>query len=335
MHRIVTAALMLLAACAWPLAGWADVPLLRISTENTADHVQTRAIARFAEVLAQRTSGRLEVRHYHSAELFRDRDVVKALQLGKVEMAVPGTWQLDRFAPDIGVFLLPMFYGRDIAATDALRDGEIGKIINQRLEGALEVKVLGRWIDLGFAHVYGIHRRIRSHADLTGMTVRVAGGEANLQRLEALGAQARTVAWPDLPAALARSTIDGILSTHETIASAELWRYGVTSAFEDRQYFPQYIPLISRRLWDSLDEDVRRILAATWEEQVTSARSLAAAAQEEARRDLQAHGVTMTTPGPTDLAAARQRLLARQDALVETLGIDRDLVRRIAQQLPP
>lgn len=335
MNRIVTAALMLLAACAWPLPGHAEAPLLRISTENTADHVQTRAVARFAEALARRTAGRLEVRHYHSAELFRDRDVVKALQLGKVEMAVPGTWQLDRFVPDIGIFLLPMFYGRDATATDPLRDGDIGRLLNGRLEKTLEVKVLGRWIDLGFAHVYGVHRRIRSHGDLEGMTVRVAGGEANLQRLEALGAQARAVAWSDLPAALARGTIDGILSTHETIASARLWQHGVTSAFEDRQYFPQYVPMISRRLWDGLDEDLRGIIAATWEQQVDSARALAATAQNEARRDLQAHGVTMTAPDPTDLAAARQRLLAGQGALVETLGMDRDLVRRVAEQLPP
>lgn len=313
----------------------ADVPLLRISTENSADHVQTQAVARFADALAQRAAGRLAVRHSHSAELFRDRDVIKALQQGKVEMAVPGTWQLDRYAPDFGIFLLPMFYGRNADTNYLLRDGPIGREIAGRLEQALDVKVLGRWIDLGFAHVYGVNRRVTGHDDLMSLTVRVAGGEANLQRLRALGAEARVVAWPDLPAALARGTITGILSTHETVASARLWEHGVSWVFEDHEYFPQYVPLVSAKLWNSLPADLQRLIVATWEEQVTPARALAAEAQEEARAILKAHGIGITTPSAATLAAARQRLMSRQEALIEALDIDAALARQVADRLPP
>ncbi len=313
----------------------ADVPLLRISTENSADHIQTQAVARFAEVLAQRAAGRLEVRHYHSAELFRDRDVIKALQLGKVEMAVPGTWQLDRYAPDFGIFLLPMFYGRNADTNYLLRDGPIGREIARRLEQALDVKVVGRWIDLGFAHLYGVHRRITGYDDLTGLTVRVAGGEANLQRLRALGAEARVVAWPDLPAALARGTITAILSTHETIASAHLWADGVDWVFEDHQYFPQYVPMLSAKLWHGLPADLQQLIVATWEEHVTPARALAAEAQEDARATLKAHGIGFTTPSPAALVAARRRLMAQQESLIEALGIDAALAHQVADQLPP
>lgn len=330
---ILAAVIFLSAIVSSPLH--ADVPLLRISTENSADHVQTQAVARFADALAQRAAGRLDVRHSHSAELFRDRDVIKALQLGKVEMAVPGTWQLDRYAPDFGIFLLPMFYGRNADTNYLLRDGPVGREIASRLERGLDVKVLGRWIDLGFAHVYGVNHRITSHDDLVGLTVRVAGGEANLERLRALGAEARVVAWPDLPAALSRGMITGILSTHETVASARLWDYGVDWVFEDHEYFPQYVPLLSAKLWNSLPMDLQRLIVATWEEQVTAARALAAEAQEEARAVLRAHGIGVTTPSADALAAARQRLMGRQQALIATLGIDVALVRQVADQLPP
>lgn len=313
----------------------ADIPLLRISTENGSDHEQTRAVARFAQVLAQRTAGRLEVRYYHSAELFRDRDVMKALQLGKVEMAVPGTWQLDRYAPDFGIFLLPMFYGRNADTNYLLRDGPIGREIAGRLEAATDVKVLGRWIDLGFAHVYGVRHRIAGYEDLKGLVIRVAGGEANLRRLHAFGAEAQVVAWPDLSAALARGTITGILTTHETIVSAQLWKDGVSWVFEDREYFPQYVPIIAGKLWNSLSEDLQQTIIATWEEQVTSARALAAEAQDEARAALKSHGIGITTPSPAILAGARQRLMAQQEALVEALGIDPVLAHQVADQLPP
>jgi C4-dicarboxylate-binding protein DctP len=313
----------------------AEVPVLRISTENVADHVQTEAVARFAEVLAQRAAGRLEVRHYPAAELYRDRDVIKALELGKVEMAVPGTWQLDRYAPDFGIFLLPMFYGRGAETNHVLRDGPIGREIAGRLERALDVKVLGRWIDLGFAHVYGVARPIAGYDDLHGLVVRVPGGEANLRRLRALGAEARVVAWPDLPTALARRAVTGILSTHETVVSARLWEQGVTSAFEDSEYFPQYVPLVSAKLWHSLPADLQDLIMGTWEELVMPARALAAEAQESARATLKAHGIGITTPTAAALAAARQQLMTQQEQLIPALGIDPALARDVAAQLPP
>jgi len=90
---------------------FAERPVMRISVENTDAHVQTIAVRRFAELVAQRLGDRLDVRFYSSASLFRDSEIVKALARGRVEMGVPGTWQIDPFIPEVGVFQLPSFYG--------------------------------------------------------------------------------------------------------------------------------------------------------------------------------------------------------------------------------
>lgn len=314
-------------------ASAAEVPLLRISTENSAGHVHTRAVQRFADDLQRRAGGALEVRLFHSAELFRDRDVVKALRQGKVEMAVPGTWQLDRFDPNVGIFLLPIFYGRDAKAEDRVRDGEIGEIINGSIESRLGVKVIGRWIDLGFAHVYSVERPIQTHRDLAGMRIRIAGGEANALRVAELGAEPRTIPWPDLPAALDQGLVNGVLTTHETVASARLWENGLRYVFEDRQYFPQYVPMVAEGFWRRLPESMRRLIVATWESHVVTARAEAAAAQVEAREVLQRNGVKIVVPSEASLTEWRTKLLARQHQLVQSMGIDPLLVERVAQTL--
>src|SRR3989339_854512 len=172
------------------------VPLLRISTENSATHVQTRVVQMFVDRLREKIHGSLEIEFHHSAELFRDSNVVKAMHDGKVEMAVPGTWQLDSFEPNIGIFLLPMFYGREAAVNYELRDGDIGLAINEKIGASLNVKVIGRWIDLGYAHLYSVDRKIERHEDLVGMHIRTPGGDANGLRLEALGAVPMVVPWP-------------------------------------------------------------------------------------------------------------------------------------------
>lgn len=332
--RVRRAAILLAALLAFaPAAGAADRPLLRISTENAADHVQTGIVARFAEALRARIGDRLDVTHHHDAALFRDRDVVTALQQGQVEMAVPGIWQIDRFVPAAGLFLLPAFYGLDAAASYPLRDGAAGRAVNRAIEERLDVVVPGRWIDLGFAHIYTTAKPVRGHDDLRGLVIRIAGGEANAERLRALGMTPLVVAWPDLPAALASGRLDGLLTTHETVASARLWEQGVRHAFEDRQYFAQYVPLIAGRFWRRLPPDLRAAIAETWEAQVDAARAEAAEAQRAARGELQAHGVSIVTPAEDALQSRRRAIAGGQEDALRALGLAAGLAAGILDTL--
>ncbi len=299
---------------------------LRISTENGASHFQTRAVAAFAAGLDARTQGRIAARHVAGGQLFTDRDVIHALELGQVEMAVPGTWQFDRQVPDVGLFLLPMFYGRTTAELHRAADGAPGAEVAARIERHVEVKVLGRWIDLGFAHVFGLGKPIHGYADLDGRRIRVAGGGANIARLEVLGARAFVVAWADFPEALRLGTVDGTLASFETVASARLWERGIRWAFADRQYFAQYLPLISRSFWERLPADLKAILAAAWDEQVDTGRTLAAEAQGTARDAFRAAGGIIIEPPPAERARARDALMSRQDELALKLNIDPALV---------
>jgi len=302
-------------------------PLLRISTENAAEHIQTRIVARFAERLAERAEGRIAVRHSFGAQSFRDRDVFRAMDQGRLEMAVPGTWQLDRVDPSVGVLGLPAFYGHEASVHNAVRDGPLGREINRRLEVASRGTILGRWIDLGFINLYGVNRVITTHADLKGLRIRVAGGEANLHRLTAMGAQPRVIPWSDLPEALAEGQVDGLCTSHETVVSRQMWGQGVCSGIEDRQYFAQYIPLVAGRFWDALPPPLRDLAVITWEDQVEWARAEAAAAQQAARHRLLANDVVIVAPPQEVLAAERARLMTIQPAVVAAMRIDPELVK--------
>jgi TRAP-type C4-dicarboxylate transport system substrate-binding protein len=131
--------------------------------------------------------GRIDVQFFSGARLFRDADVIQALGRGTVEMAVPGTWHVTRYVPDVGVFLLPVFYGGRAEEIYRILEGPAGTELDKRIESTLNVKVIGGWIDLGHAHLFGIHRQIRRHEDIEGLKVRVAGGLANKLRIQGLG----------------------------------------------------------------------------------------------------------------------------------------------------
>ncbi len=302
------------------------MPVMRISTENTADHVQTRIVQRFAERLRAQIGRSLAIEHSYDARLFRDRDVINALERGLAEMAVPGTWQFDRHVSDTGVLMLPMFYGLDADAHYRLRDGPVGAWIVEKIEDTLDVVVVGRWIDLGFAHVYSVERPLHQIADLEGLRIRIPGGRANAARLKALGAKPVEIAWSDVPTFLDRGQIDGVLTTHATIASAHLWRHGLRFGIEDRQYFPQYIPIIARRFWRRLPPPVRTTIMDLWDQIVPEARDEARLAQASARDRMIANGMTVRPVDPATQSRVRQAMAADQAPLAARLGIDPAIV---------
>jgi C4-dicarboxylate-binding protein DctP len=300
------------------------LPLMRISVENAPSHVHSIAVKRFAEDLAEKTRGRLRVEFYDSARLYRDAQVLSALAGDRVEMAVPGTWHFDRYEPNVGLFLLPAFYGRSKEAVHAVVDGAVGKRVASLIEENLPVVVPGRWLDLGYAHVYS-SRPIRVREDMAGMKIRVAGGLGNALRIEALGGKALAIAWPDLPARLLQGDIEGVLTTHETIRSARLWESGLRHVFEDKQYFPQYIPLIRKSFWRRLSPDLQTLLRETWEAHVEEARREAGKAQEEARVILLNAGMVMHTPSEERIAAYRSFLKTKEREMMEAIGVHPDL----------
>jgi TRAP-type C4-dicarboxylate transport system substrate-binding protein len=306
---------------------------MRISLDTNPTHVRNKGIELFVERLKEKVGDELEIEVYPSAQLYRDRDVARALRQGSVEMAVPGTWVLDGMEPSLALTSLPMFYGIDEAATLELMDGEIGQEINERTEDRLRVKVLGPWMNLGFSHFYSTNTPLRSHDDLKGLKIRISGGTANAKRAEGLGGIPNVIAWPDVPLALSSSVVDAVSSTHESIASAKLWDAGLKYALEDRQWFGQYVPMISAQFWEKLSPEVQDAILETWNETIPEARSMAADAQSAARQTLIDNGIEITTASDEELAEARKTLMGLQDGLVQEMKIDPELVDMARQEM--
>lgn len=313
------------ASALWPATAGAQEKL-RITLDTNPTHVRNRGVEVFAEELKKRVGNKLAVEVYPSGQLFRDRDVPKALRQGAVEMAVPGTWQLDGVEPDAGLQTLPMFYGVDGSVVHQILDGKLGEFMNRRLEDRLKVKVIGKWIDLGGQHTFGIDKPINSWDDLKGQKIRHSGGTANAGRLSAMGAVPMLVPFPDVPMAMSQGVINGVATTYESAWTSKLHESGLKYAFEDNQFFGQYIPMVSQQFWNKQPKDVQEAIVAAWDVAARGQRDMAAKAQNEARDHLVKAGMKIVRPSPADIAAKRKQLMAVQDDLVKQMKIDAEVV---------
>jgi TRAP-type C4-dicarboxylate transport system substrate-binding protein len=306
---------------------------MRISLDTNSSHVRNISTEAYAALLKKNVGSKLVVEVYPSAQLFRDRDIPKALRQNAVEMGIPGTWQLDGVAPNTAIQTLPMFYGVDEDTVHKIMDGKVGQFINKRMEEKLRVKILGKWMDLGFQHFYSVSKPIKNYDDLKGMKIRFPGGSANAARIKALGASPTLIPWPDLPLALSQGVVEGVTTTHQSAVTAKLWDSGLKHSFEDFQYFGQYVPMVNLEFWNKLPKDVQKELLASWDAIVGHERKIAHDAQIEARDTLMKHGMTIVTAAPADIVAARKRLMATQAQLVKDMKIDADAVDLAMKEL--
>jgi C4-dicarboxylate-binding protein DctP len=305
---------------------------MRIALDTNPTHVRNVNTEAFA-VRIRAELPKLAPQVFPSAQLFRDRDVPRALRQGAVEMGIPGWWNLDGIAPDAALTSLPMFYGLEPDILHRIVDGPAGQQINRKLEERLRVKVLGRWFDLGPQHFYSTGKPINDYPDIRGLRIRHAGGTANASRISTLGGNPVLVPWPDVPLALSQNTVDGLVTTHESANTAKLWDAGVKHCFEDFQTFNQYIPMVSQALWRKLNAQEQATLTRLWEEAVDKERGEAATAQRNARDVLLRNNITIKTADPQAAAAARGRLMASQDQVVAEIGMDRELVATVLAQI--
>jgi TRAP-type C4-dicarboxylate transport system substrate-binding protein len=326
-RSVLTVALgLLLAAGASPALAQEK---LRIALDTNPVHVRNKGVEVFVAELKKRTGNRFAIEVYPSGQLFRDRDVPRALRQDALEMGVPGTWQLDSAEPNAALQTLPMFYGLERDVVYKVMDGKAGDFLNRRFK----VKIPGKWMDLGHQHYYSINKPINGYSDLKGIKIRYPGGTANAARATAMGGVALLVPWPDVPLAMSQGVMDAMMTTFESVRSSKLMDSGLKYAFRDKQYFGQYVPMIRESFWKKQPKDVQDAIIESWNIAVAWQRDAAGEAQKSSEDDLKKAGLKVVAPADGDIANMRKILMQGQAELVEKMKMDKDVVEQVMKAL--
>jgi C4-dicarboxylate-binding protein DctP len=306
---------------------------LRIALDTNPVHVRNKGVEIFVEELKKRTGNRFAIEVYPSGQLFRDRDVPRALRQDALEMAVPGTWQLDSAEPNAALQSLPMFYGIDEAIVHKVMDGKLGQYLNKKFEERMRVKILGKWMDLGSQNTFSVKKEIKNYNDLKGMKIRYPGGTANAKRISTFGAIPLLVPWPDVPLAMSQGVMDGLLTTFESSVSSKLMDSGLKFGFEDKNLFGQYVPMMRANFFDKQPKEVQLAILESWDIAATQERKDASAAQIKAKETLTKAGLVVVVPTPAEVLGARRELMKMQPELVKSIKMDQDVVDEALKSL--
>lgn len=298
----------------------------RISVDTGPNHVRNITLRTFMERLSEATGGELVGELFESGQLYAARDEPRAVARGDIEMSVTTNSSIAAFSSDLNILDLPLFSGRTPEQVNGLVDGPLGARLAGGIEETLGVVVPGRWFLLGFTNTFGAGKVIANFDDFEGARIRVPGGAGFIARYRALGAEGVSIPFPDVPLALSQGTVDALLTTHETLRSAQLHEAGVQSVFLDQVSVLYYVPLVNKGFWDGLTDDQRTAFRDAWESVIDDERTEAMRRQNAAAEENASNGVVIHEPDAAEVAEVNARLLELAPAIAAELDVAEDVV---------
>ena len=278
---------------------------IKVGIGLSADHPQGQSVTRFAELVEQKSGGKIKVRLFAGGSIGNDVTMISALQGGTQEMTVPDTSTLVGIAglKDFGLINLPFLFNKNKEA-DALLDGPFGqKLLAKLPEWGLIG--LGFW-ENGFRQVTNSRRPVVKAEDFAGLKLRVIQNPLFIDTFAALGASAQPMPFPEVYTALEQRVVDGQENPLATILASKFFEVQKHAVLSNHIY-SVWAVLMSKRFWDRLTPDEQKIITEATKEATDFERKTIRAFEAKALEELKANGMQVTTLPEAEVAKLRDK----------------------------
>ena len=280
MKFTLKAALTGLAAMALATTAQAEQEII-FGISATPGSLQQMTAAEFTKTANERLAGKATVKLFDSSQLGKDKDLMQKLKLGTVHIALPSSIMAS-ISDEFAVFDMPFL----IADRDHV--GKIEKeIFWPSIAGTVEddgYKVLAVW-ENGVRHITNNTRPIKTPADLDGVKIRTPKSTWRVKMFSEWGANPTPMSFSEVFTGLQTGVIDGQENPYTNINSAKLNEVQKYLSKTGHVYSPAY-PTMGKATYDSMDPEIRNILADTAREMSAWARAKGAEADDTLRKKL-------------------------------------------------
>ncbi|EIE98937.1 DctP family TRAP transporter solute-binding subunit [Saccharomonospora glauca] len=217
-----------------------------------------RAAQRFADTLKRESDGRMRLRVFTGEQLSAGDAVagVEQLMNGDKDFSYNSTIIYAGIDPRFGAINAPFLYRDHEEADRAIEHG--AREAYERLCAEFGVTMLG-FGESGFRQLTNNVRPIRTPEDLDGIKIRIPGIGLFTDIYRSLGANPTTMNFSEVFTSLQQGTIEGQENPMDVISSSGLAEVQEYLTIWNYVYDPIILGM-NQELYDSLDEDDRRII---------------------------------------------------------------------------
>ena len=274
---------------------------IRFGHLNNADHPMSMGARKFAELVAAKSGGKLQVKEFPASQLGNELQQQSALQGGVQEMTAPAPTSLAGIVKEFGLLDFP-FIVSNFKQADALVDGPVGKALLAKLP---EKGLVGlTFFDLGFRNVTNSKRAVTKAEDLDGIKLRVIPNPVFLETFKTFKANPVPMPFAELYPALETKAVDGQENPYSVILSNKFYEVQKFLSATNHVYAANII-LVGKRFWDKLSPAEQKILQDAANEARDYQRTVSREVAGKAVAELKAKGMQFNELAPAELARMR------------------------------
>ncbi len=262
-RMIVILIVVICALMAWLWLGGRKPPylpeeqiILKAADDHERSYPTTQGLVYMGDLLKKWTNGRITVQVYHSAQLGSERETIEQTRLGAIDINRVNVNPLTQVVPAFKVLSMPYLF-TDKRHMHGVLDGEIGK---ELLDTLIDFDLIGLgYYDSGQRSFYNSVRPVRVPADMEGLDIRVQKAEIMRDMVRSVGANPVMMAFEEVYTGLQTGVIHGAENNYPswiTKGHFEVAKYYSPNAHVRS---PEVI-LFSRKTWDRLGEEDRRLI---------------------------------------------------------------------------
>ena len=277
-----------------------------------ADHSNTLADKRFAELVAERSKGEVSIEVYSDATLGNERELAESVVSGSVDIAPSGMSGIGRFFPELQVLELPYIY-KDL---DHMQ--RVAKVIAPDVQAAFEAQGIH---NLGFLFLgprsIASKRAINTIEDMEGLKLRVPESPLYIGFAKALGAVPTPIPFPEVYSAIETGVAEASEGEPATLSTTKWYEVTKSVSLTKHIWHFRFIPVNAAKFSTLTPEQQGIVEQAAADAQAYQA-GLVNDFNTKALDEMKNAGVTIVETQGLDKFA--ERLAGFQDEYAASLG---------------
>ncbi len=272
-----------------------------LSNQFPPSHHVSKGLVVFADEVKKISGGKVTIKLADSAQLYKDTEIVDALQEGLVEMGLVATNKWGGMIPAIDAFDLPFLF-EDLSSPKKFLDGGADAIFDREFMNK-GVKNLF-WCDYGFIQMWNNKHPLHRPEDFVGLTMRsFSAGDS--ETLKALGAAPTLMSSSEMYMGLQYGTVSGATTGMPAAVSRKIYevsKYLTIANYSTAEFCVQ----ANLEWWDGLDEEAQKAILEAGKIAEAWIRDAIAASEAEAEKVVRDYGLIVNTLTSEDRAALKE-----------------------------
>mgnify|MGYP003586494520 CR=1 FL=1 len=262
----------------------------KLTMTQTAQHPYGLGATKLAELVKERTNGRIIITVYNDSQLAKgEREMIEGLQQGTIDIYVGSTGPVGNFSPSMLIVDVPFLF-RDNAHVDKVLDGPIGQQLLADLDKS-GLKGLAFW-ENGFRHLTNSKTAVKTPDDAKGLKIRTMENKAHITAFKTAGMNPTPMAFSEVYSALQQKVLDGQENPVAVFHSSKLNEVQKYFSLTGHVYSPALV-VVSGKKWQQIPKADQDILLKAVQEVAQYERKLNRDQEEAKLKEMEGKGLVV------------------------------------------